>query len=112
MSINAIEISHAKKIFGHCAVLDNITVQFAKGQIHGIIGRNGSGKTMLLKSICGFVPLTSGTIIVNNQIIGKDVDIPPHLGIIIEAPGFLPKYSGYRNLKMLSSIQKNNPSGH
>lgn len=94
------------KAFGKTTVLDNITVSFEKGQITGLIGRNGSGKTMLLKCIVGFVPPTSGKILVNGKVIGKDVDVPPDVGVIIEAPGFLPNYSGFSNLKFLATINK------
>ena len=75
--------------------------------IHGLVGRNGSGKTMLMKCICGFVPVTSGRITVNDKEIGKDIDVPESCGIIIETPGFLPEYSGYRNLKFLADIKGN-----
>ena len=76
-----------------------------KGQICGVVGRNGSGKTMLMKCICGFVKPTSGEIQVDGQVIGKDIDFIPNAGIIIETPGFIPNYSGYKNLQLLASIQ-------
>jgi ABC-2 type transport system ATP-binding protein len=98
------EIKGLTKKFKETVVLDDITVSFEAGKIHGLIGRNGSGKTMLLKCICGFVMPTSGSVCVANRRIGKDVDIPDNVGIIIEAPGFLPNYSGYNNLKMLAQI--------
>lgn len=101
-----IEISNAQKVFGQYTVLKNINVNFEQGKIHGLIGRNGSGKTVLLKAICGFISLTKGTIRVNKQVIGKDVDIPPDMGIIIENPGFLTNYSGYKNLQFLASMRK------
>ena len=85
-------------------ILKNITVDFAKGKIHGLIGRNGSGKTMLMKCICGFVKPTSGEITVDGKRIGKDIDFPKNTGIIIETPGFIPYYSGYKNLKLLADL--------
>ena len=85
-------------------ILQDITVSFAQSQIHGLIGRNGSGKTMLMKCICGFVRPTAGTILVDGKRIGKDTDFPKSAGIIIETPGFLPYYSGYRNLKLLADL--------
>lgn len=106
MSDTAIQVENLTKAFGKTTVLDNITVSFEKGQITGLIGRNGSGKTMLLKCIVGFVPPTSGKILVNGKVIGKDVDVPPDVGVIIEAPGFLPNYSGFSNLKFLATINK------
>lgn len=105
MQESIIYINNVYKSFKETRVLDNITIAFEKGRIHGLVGRNGSGKTMLLKCICGFVPVTSGEITVNGKRIGKDVDVPEDVGIIIEAPGFLPNYSGYRNLKFLAMIK-------
>ena len=102
-----IQLEQATKRFNEHIVLNNITISFNKGLIHGIIGRNGSGKTMLLKVICGFVPLTSGKIFVNNVQIGKDADVPHDIGIIIETPGFLPNYSAFQNLKLLAKIKNN-----
>ena len=87
-------------------ILKNINIEFAKGKIHGLIGRNGSGKTMLMKCICGFVRPTSGEIIVNEKRVGKDCDFPENIGIIIETPGFIPYYSGYKNLKLLADLNK------
>lgn len=87
-------------------ILNNVTIQFKKGKIHGLIGRNGSGKTMLMKCICGFVKPTEGTIFVADKQIGKDCDFPNSVGIIIETPGFIPYYSGYRNLKLLADLNR------
>ena len=101
---DAITVKNATKKFKETVVLDNITVDFGKGKVHGLIGRTGSGKTMLMKCICGLVPLTSGEIAVNDKVIGKDTDIPKNVGVIIETPGFIPGYSAYSNLKFLASI--------
>ncbi len=101
-----IVVENVSKKFGDNLVLDNVCVNFENGKIHGIIGRNGSGKTMLMKCICGFVPVTSGTITVAGKKVGKDVDVPHNMGIIIETPGFLNSYSGYNNLKFLAGINK------
>lgn len=87
-------------------LLNQVSVAWEEGKIHGVVGRNGSGKTVLFKCICGFMPLTSGDITVDGKHIGKDVDVPSDIGIIIEAPGFLPGYSGYKNLELLSLIEK------
>lgn len=101
---NIITVKNATKKFRETVVLDNISVDFEKGKVHGLIGRNGSGKTMLMKCICGLVPLTSGEITVDGKIIGKDTDIPRNVGVIIETPGFIPGYSAYSNLKFLAAI--------
>lgn len=87
-------------------ILNNVSVNFQKGKVYGLIGRNGSGKTMLMKCICGFIKPTSGKIIVNDKIIGKDCDFPNSIGVIIETPGFIPYYSGFKNLKLLANLNK------
>ncbi len=103
--MNAITVKNLTKKFKEATVLDNINVDFESGKVHGLIGRNGSGKTMLMKCICGIVPYKIGEIRVNDKIIGKDVDIPSNVGVIIETPGFLPNYSGFNNLKFLAKIK-------
>lgn len=100
-----IEIRNASKRFKENMVFHDVSVSFEKGRIYGLIGRNGSGKTVLFKCICGFMPLSSGTITVEGKVIGKDVDIPKNIGMIIEGPGFLPQYSGLKNLMMLASLR-------
>lgn len=102
--MNAIEVKNLTKKFKASTVLDNVNIAFEKGKVHGLIGRNGSGKTMLMKCICGIVPPTSGEIIVNEKRIGKDTDIPKNVGVIIETPGFIPNYSAYNNLKFLAAL--------
>lgn len=86
-------------------ILKDINVEFADGKIHGIIGRNGSGKTMLMKCICGFIKPTEGEITVAGKKIGVDCDFPESVGIIIETPEFIPYYSGFKNLKLLADIR-------
>ena len=85
-------------------LLDHVSYQCEHGKIHGIVGRNGSGKTLLMKYICGFIRPNEGHIYVRDKEIGKDIDFTPDTGIIIETPGFIPYYSGYRNLKVLAAI--------
>lgn len=102
---NVITIENVVKRFKDATVLNQVSVDFEQGKVHGLIGRNGSGKTMLMKCICGIVPVTSGRISVNGKVIGKDVDIPENVGVIIETPGFLPNYSAYNNLKFLAKIK-------
>lgn len=98
-----IKIENVTKTFKENTVLNNVSINFEKGKIHGLIGRNGSGKTVLMKCICGFIPVTSGSITVRNKVISKK-NMPENIGLIIETPGFLPNYSGYRNLKFLADI--------
>ena len=103
---NLIEIQDVVKRFGEQTVLDHVSLSVTPGKIYGIIGRNGSGKTVLFKSICGFVLPDAGKILVRGKQVGKDVDIPQGIGIIIEHPGFLRDYSGFQNLKLLARLQK------
>lgn len=102
---NIIQVDYLSKSFGKATVLNNINVSFSKGQIHGIVGRNGSGKTLLMKCICGFLKPTEGTVTVSGKVVGKDVEIPEDIGVIIETPGFVTNYSGYKNLKLLASVR-------
>ena len=100
-----IEIKNVSLILQKNEILKDISVHFERGKIHGLIGRNGSGKTMLMKCICGFVKPTAGEILVDGKRIGKDCDFPKNAGIIIETPGFIPYYSGYKNLKLLADLR-------
>ncbi len=104
--MNTIEVQNLSLIIKKTEILKDVNVSFEKGKIHGLIGRNGSGKTMLMKCICGFVRPTSGTVTVNGKQVGKDCDFPENIGIIIETPGFIPYYSGYKNLKLLADLNK------
>lgn len=99
-----IDINNIDLTIGKTNILKNITVSFDEGKIHGLIGRNGSVKTMLMKCICGFIKPTGGEITVDGKRVGKDVDFPKNMGIIIETPGFIPYYSGYKNLKLLAGL--------
>lgn len=101
-----IMIQNVTKEFKKQLVLNDISINFNMGKIYGIIGRNGSGKTVLMKCICGLLSTSSGTITVNGKVIGKDIDFPENIGFIIENPGFLQSYSGLKNLKYLASIKK------
>lgn len=103
---NVIEVCGVNKYFGEEHVLKDVSHTFEKGKIHGIVGNNGSGKTVLMKCICGFLKPDSGVIYVNHKQVGKETDFPEDIGIIIETPGFLPHLSGTQNLKILASLQK------
>lgn len=103
---NCIEVLNVSKSFGEEKVLKNVSHTFEKGKIHGIVGNNGSGKTVLMKCICGFLRPDSGRILVNHEEVGKHRDFPDNIGIIIETPGFLPHLSGFQNLKILASLRK------
>lgn len=99
-----IKIDNVTKTIGNKVILSEINVEFQEGKIYGLIGRNGAGKTMLLKCICGISPYNNGTITIDGKIIGKDIDIPESVGVIIETPGFIPQKTGYDNLKYLAEL--------
>lgn len=100
-----IEITHITKKFGEETVLHDIDVVMERGKTYGFSGNNGSGKTVLMKCICGFLPVTSGTIKVGGKRIGIEIDFPESIGIIIETPGFLPNLTGLQNLKILAGLK-------
>ena len=100
-----IEVENVYKAFGKQQVLKNICLKIPRGSIHGVVGNNGSGKTVLMKCICGFMHCDKGRVLVNGKQIGKDVDFPDDIGIIIETPGFISNLSGYKNLKILASLK-------
>lgn len=100
-----IEIENLTKTFGTQTVLSNISMTLMPGKIYGLVGRNGSGKTMLMKMILGFVSPSSGSIKIEGKVIGKEISMPDGIGAIIENPGFLPEYSGFKNLKLLAMIR-------
>lgn len=104
--MNIISVKNLSKSFGQERVLKNVSRDFEKGKIHGIVGNNGSGKTVLMKCICGFLIPDSGSITVNGERVGVDVDFPRDMGLIIETPGFLPNMTGVKNLEILASLNK------
>lgn len=102
----AIKVRHIFLEIKKKKILKDIDITFDEGKIHGVIGRNGSGKTVLMKCICGFVKPTEGEVRVRNVVIGKETDFPEDTGVMIETPGFIPYYTGYRNLKLLACLNK------
>jgi len=100
-----IRVNNVSKMYNNECVLKNVNVMFESGKIHGLVGKNGSGKTMLMKTICGFVLPTEGFVEIDGKVIGKDIDFPPSIGMIIETPGFVPYYSGLKNLEYLASLR-------
>ena len=100
-----LEIKNLTKTFGTQTVISDVSGIFYPGKIYGFVGRNGSGKTVLMKMILGFIKPTSGTIKVNGKQVGKEIDIPDDIGAIIETPGFLPEYSAFQNLKLMAMIR-------
>ena len=100
-----VDIKNVTKQYGTNKVLKHVSLTCETGKIYGLIGRNGSGKTVLLKCVCGLVIPTSGEVRVWGQSVGKDIDFPENIGFIIESPGFLLQESGVSNLKHLASIR-------
>ncbi|MBH0176248.1 ABC transporter ATP-binding protein [Fictibacillus sp. 23RED33] len=100
---NIVKINNLTKIIKGNIILDNIDLEIKEGLIYGIIGRNGSGKSMLFKSICGLISPTEGSIEVFDNIISKG-KFPKNFGVLLDSPGFIPEYSAFKNLKLLASI--------
>ncbi len=106
MPNSIIEVNDISKKFKNKEVITNIKCSFEAGKIYGLIGDNGCGKTVLLKMLSGFMTPSSGSIIVNGKQIGKDIDFPRNIGVLIETPGFLPNFTGYKNLLFLTQIRR------
>ena len=101
-----IELIHVTKKFGQELILKEVNLTLEQGRVYGIIGNNGSGKTVLMKCICGFLIPTTGLIQVFGSSIGQDVDFPESLGVIIETPGFLTNLTGRKNLEILAGMRR------
>ena len=107
---NAVVIENVSKRFGRDTALENVSLCLTKGSICGIIGRNGSGKTVLMKCVCGFLRPSAGRVSVFEKQIGRDADFAPDTGMLIETPGFLPRETGLANLLWLDRLAKR-PAG-
>lgn len=101
-----IVLESVSKEINHVTVLNNINCQFSSGMIYGIVGQNGSGKTMLLRTISGLIIPTRGTVTFDGKRLHKDISIPPDIGLIIEKPEFLSYMTGLENLKQIAAIKK------
>ena len=100
-----IDLKNVTKKLKGSVVLDDINLHFEGGKVYGLKGKNGSGKTMLVRAICGLIK-TKGTIDINGKILGKDMSFPESIGALIENPAFIASYTGKKNLSVLASIQK------
>ncbi len=101
----SIVFDQVTKVIGGAAVIDHVSCRFPTGQITGLQGVNGSGKTMLLRLIAGLIYPTDGRVVVDGAVLGKDAAFPPSLGVLLEAPAFLPFYTGYDNLRLLAAVK-------
>lgn len=94
-----------KKIKGS-PVLTDINLEFNGGKVYGLKGKNGSGKTMLMRAVSGLITADSGTVTINGEVLGKQISFPRSIGVLIENPAFISNYTGFKNLSVLASIQK------
>lgn len=101
-----LEIKNLSKSISGKSILEHIDLAMDRGRIYGLRGKNGSGKTMLMRSICGLILPMEGTICINGEILHKDISFPRSIGALIENPGFIAEYSGFKNLSTLASIKK------
>ena len=101
-----IKIEHVNKTIKKVPILNDINLELEGGNVYGLKGKNGSGKTMLMRAICGLIIPDNGIIDINGQTLGKDISFPPSIGVLIENPSFLSNYTGYKNLKVLASIKE------
>ncbi|QTM98937.1 ATP-binding cassette domain-containing protein [Sediminibacillus dalangtanensis] len=101
-----LEANHVSKQIKKEQVLADIDLSLHKGKIYGFRGKNGSGKTMLFRLLCGLIRASEGSVKVDGKTLGEDISFPPSVGVLIEYPGFLNGYTGFKNLKLLAEINK------
>ena len=104
--MNTIEIKNLNKKIKGAEVLKDINLHLEGGKVYGLKGKNGSGKTMLMRAVCGLILPTGGSITINGEQLGKQISFPRSVGILIENPSFIPGYTGLKNLSVLAAIQK------
>ncbi len=100
-----IEFKNVTKIIKHNLITDKVSLTMERGKIIGLHGINGSGKTMLMRLIAGLITPTEGEVLIDGKILGKDIDFPPSLGLMLENPAFLGSYNAFQNLKLLADIK-------
>lgn len=100
-----IEMKSLSKTIKGAKVLDGISLKLEGGRVYGLKGKNGSGKTMLMRAMCGLIKPSSGSVLIDGRELGKEISFPPSIGVLIENPAFLTKYTGFKNLKILAGIQ-------
>ena len=102
-----VELKHVTKVLNGRVILDDVSLWFTPGMIYGLRGKNGCGKTMLMRTICGFIRPTKGEVLINGKRLYKQIDFPPSIGALIENPSFLDEYTGQKNLELLQSLYGN-----
>ncbi len=100
-----IEVKDYTKIIKGITILDNINITFESGKCYGLKGKNGSGKTMLMRAVSGLITATKGAVIIDGETLGKEISFPRSIGVLIENPAFIANYTGYKNLELLACIQ-------
>ena len=98
-------VDHVTKTIHGAVVLQDISLNFESGKVYGLQGENGSGKTMLLRLMCGLIYATEGSVSVNDRRLGKDLDFPESVGVMIESPAFIDEYTGQKNLELLAGLK-------
>jgi len=100
-----IELKEVKKSFGKKKIYSGVNLSIEEGECIGIVGGNGSGKSVLFQMIAGLLPVDAGEVLVNGKRLGKESDFPENVGILINSPGYIEYYSGLKNLQLLARIQ-------
>ncbi len=100
-----LELQNVTKEIKGATILDNISLTMHGGKVYGFQGKNGSGKTMLMRLICGLIKPTSGQVIIDGEALGEDISFPRSVGVLIENPAFLPEYTALKNLRLLSDLK-------
>lgn len=98
-------LDHVSKTLKRTSIINEVSLRLTGGHIYGFRGYNGSGKTMLMRLMAGLIRPTAGTVHINGKCLGKDLDFPPSLGLLLETPGFLPNYTGLENLQLIASLR-------
>lgn len=101
-----IMINQLEKNIKGTQILEDINLKLLNGKIYGLQGKNGSGKTMLMRAIAGLIKPTDGFVEIDGKVLGKDMTFPASIGLLIENPSFIPQYSGFKNLSILAEIQQ------
>lgn len=102
--MSEIKIEDLSKSIKGALILDKVSITLTSGKIYGLRGKNGSGKTMLMRAMAGLLIPDSGTVTINGKVLHKDISFPESIGILIENPAFLPQYTGFKNLKLLAGL--------
>lgn len=100
-----VEIKNYTKVIKGVTILDNVNLTLEGGKCYGFKGKNGSGKTMLMRAVSGLIQPTKGEVVIDGEVLGKDISFPRSIGVLIENPAFIANYTGYKNLELLASIQ-------